>query len=140
MVHNTSSTGLMVKWRPVPEGYVHGVLQGYRIRFQVQGVSSWSNLTTTNQSLELQALEKFTVYSIQVLAFTAIGDGNVSKPVWVSTDEDGNYEDRAFNRSLSVSLSFVFSFCLYLPVRQSVCSVNLCVCVFYFSLPVRSSA
>lgn len=79
----------MVTWLPVPDGYVHGILRGYRLLFEIDENSFNQNVTTVNQSFELAGLEKFTNYSIKVLAFTRIGDGNVSDPVIVSTDEDG---------------------------------------------------
>lgn len=87
--YNTSSTSVMVTWLPVPDGYVHGILRGYRLFFKIDEDRFYQNVTTLNQSFELTGLEKFTNYSVKVLAFTRIGDGNVSDPVLVSTDEDG---------------------------------------------------
>jgi len=79
----------MVTWLPVPDGYVHGILRGYRLFFKIDEDSFYQNVTTVNQSFELMALEKFTNYSVKVLAYTRIGDGNVSDTLLVSTDEDG---------------------------------------------------
>ena len=79
----------MVTWLPVPGDYVHGILRGYRLLFKIYKNSFYQNVTTVNQSFELTGLEKFTNYSIKVLAYTRIGDGNVSDHVIVSTDEDG---------------------------------------------------
>ena len=79
----------MVTWLPVPDGYVHGILRGYRLLFKIDGDRFYRNVTTVSQSFELTGLEKFTNYSVKVLAFTRIGDGNVSGPFLVSTDEDG---------------------------------------------------
>ena len=79
----------MVTWLPVPDGYVHGILRGYRVLFKEEGDKYYQNVTTVNQSLELKGLRKFTNYSVRVLAFTSIGDGNVSDPFTVSTDQDG---------------------------------------------------
>lgn len=87
--YNTSSTSLMVTWLPVPDGYVHGILRGYRLLLKIDEDSFYQNVTTVNRSFELTGLEKFTNYSVKVLAFTRIGDGNISDPVIVSTDEDG---------------------------------------------------
>ena len=81
----------MVTWLLVPDGYVHGILRGYRLLFKIDEDSFYQNMTTVNQSFELTGLEKFTNYSVKVLAYTRIGDGNVSDPVIVSTDEDGKY-------------------------------------------------
>lgn len=79
----------MVTWFIVPDGYVHGILRGYRVLFKEEGDIYYQNVTTVNQSLELEGLQKFTNYSVRVLAFTSIGDGNVSDPFTVSTDQDG---------------------------------------------------
>ena len=73
----------------MPDGYVHGILRGYRVLFKEEGDIHYQNATTVNQSLELTGLEKFTNYSVRVIAFTSIGDGNVSAPFTVSTDQDG---------------------------------------------------
>ncbi|XP_010777950.1 Down syndrome cell adhesion molecule homolog [Notothenia coriiceps] len=46
------------------------------------------NVTTNQPSLELDGLEKYTNYSIQVLAFTNAGDGVRSEQIYVRTKED----------------------------------------------------
>lgn len=46
-------------------------------------------MTTIQPSLELEGLEKYTNYSIQVLAFTSAGDGVRSEQIYVRTKEDG---------------------------------------------------
>ena len=47
------------------------------------------NVTTGQPSLELDGLEKYTNYSIQVLAFTRAGDGVRSEQIFTRTKEDG---------------------------------------------------
>jgi len=47
------------------------------------------NVTTSKPSLELDGLEKYTNYSIQVLAFTRAGDGVRSEQIYTRTKEDG---------------------------------------------------
>ena len=88
--HNTSSTTLRVTWLPVPQEFLHGILLGYRLFFKAEKNLFYENVTTVNQTLELTGLEKFTNYSMKILAFTRIGDGNVSHSVTVSTDQDGS--------------------------------------------------
>ena len=51
------------------------------------------NVTTTQPSLELDGLEKYTNYSIQVLAFTRAGDGVRSEQIFTRTKEDGEKRD-----------------------------------------------
>nr|XP_020444512.1 Down syndrome cell adhesion molecule homolog isoform X2 [Monopterus albus] len=46
------------------------------------------NVTTSKPSLELDGLEKYTNYSIQVLAFTRAGDGVRSEQIYTRTKED----------------------------------------------------
>lgn len=50
-------------------------------------------MTTIQPSLELDGLEKYTNYSIQVLAFTSAGDGVRSEQIYVRTKEDGKKSD-----------------------------------------------
>lgn len=54
------------------------------------------NVTTTQPSLELDGLEKYTNYSIQVLAFTRAGDGVRSEQIFTRTKEDGEHGGRSW--------------------------------------------
>lgn len=45
---------------------------------------------TTALTIVLTSLKKFSNYSIQVLAFTRMGDGVMSQPIYCHTEEDGN--------------------------------------------------
>lgn len=93
--HNTSSTSLQVTWGEVPKGFVHGILQGYRVFYKRTSDenNSYVNSTTgpTERELHITGLEKFTAYSLKVLAFTRKGDGAFSVNISVLTDEDGNH-------------------------------------------------
>ena len=46
-------------------------------------------MTSSTAKITLQELEVNTNYSIQVLAFTKVGDGAKSSPVFCKTHEDG---------------------------------------------------
>lgn len=46
------------------------------------------NITTIKEQVELKGLEKFTNYSIQVLAYTQAGDGVRSNVLYIQTRED----------------------------------------------------
>ena len=90
-------------WGEVPEGYVHGILQGYRVFYSEMTANrniSYVNVTTDpeNRQLRVTRLKKFTKYSLKALAFTRNGDGAVSTDISVLTDEDGNYYSIAVNR------------------------------------------
>lgn len=47
------------------------------------------NITTTRERAELRGMEKFTNYSVQVLAYTQAGDGVRSSVLYLQTKEDG---------------------------------------------------
>ena len=90
-------------WGKVPEGYVHGILQGYRVFYSEMTANrniSYLKVTTDpeNRQLRVTGLKKFTKYSLKVLAFTRKGDGAVSTDISVVTDEDGNYYSIVVNR------------------------------------------
>ena len=91
--YNTSSTSVNVTWHRVPAGFVHGILRGYRVfysRTKDSGANTMQAVLPANKwHVHLTGLEKFTNYTIQVAAFTRIGDGAMSRALTVSTDEDG---------------------------------------------------
>lgn len=82
-----------MRWNEVDLLHRNGIIEGYKVYygalnvpFRYKKVPSNATFTTT-----LTELRKFTQYSIQVLAYTRIGDGALSgPPVIVQTMEDGN--------------------------------------------------
>lgn len=81
----------MVRWNPVPQGFTHGIVLGYRVLYK-RGKDenrTFSNVTTQVTFTELYNLDKFTLYFIKVLAFTIKGNGALSNQAFVRTDEDG---------------------------------------------------
>lgn len=54
------------------------------------------NITTTREQVELRGLEKFTNYSVQVLAYTQAGDGVRSNVLYIQTREDREYTIHLF--------------------------------------------
>jgi protein sidekick len=91
--NETSSTTIVVRWNEVDLLHRNGIIEGYKVYygalnvpFRYKKVPSNATFTTT-----LTELRKFTQYSIQVLAYTRIGDGVLSvPPIVVQTMEDGN--------------------------------------------------
>lgn len=68
------------------------------------------NITTTREQVELRGLEKFTNYSVQVLAYTQAGDGVRSNVLYIQTREDREYTRKpkymsAFSLSVYIFLS-----------------------------------
>ncbi len=96
---STSSTTLLVSWRPPPLKSQNGVLTGYRVHYQVVGSSEGGSdnedameepiIPATEERVLLQRLEKWTQYHITVSALTVIGSGPESEPLICRTDEDG---------------------------------------------------
>lgn len=52
------------------------------------------NITTTRERVELRGMEKFTNYSVQVLAYTQAGDGVRSSVLYIQTKEDSKWRRR----------------------------------------------
>ena len=89
-----SSTSIRVAWQPPPEDKRHGAIAYYKL-FVVVG----NRPDTEAQVIEIarpdsreyvvDELRKWTEYRVWMLAGTAVGDGPMSHPIVVKTDEDG---------------------------------------------------
>ena len=92
-VDMNNSTSLKVDRKPVPEGFLHGHLLGYKIIYGKNSEFVVKNFTkkAPNDTLSflLGGLEEYTKYCVSVLAYTKNGDGKTSECVSVVTDEDG---------------------------------------------------
>ncbi|NXT33200.1 DSCL1 protein, partial [Pelecanoides urinatrix] len=106
----------VISWSEPPRSTLNGVLKGYRVIFwslymdggecsrgaggpagrrrRADGPrlpAEWGemqNITTTRERVELRGMEKFTNYSVQVLAYTQAGDGVRSSVLYIQTKED----------------------------------------------------
>ncbi|KAA0704197.1 Down syndrome cell adhesion molecule -like protein [Triplophysa tibetana] len=87
-----SPESISLSWQTPPREALNGVLQGFRIIYWANlpdgELGEIRNVTTQKTPLELEGLEKYTNYSIQVLAFTRAGDGVRSDQVYIRTKED----------------------------------------------------
>ncbi|GFU44261.1 down syndrome cell adhesion molecule-like protein Dscam2 [Trichonephila clavipes] len=88
----TSQT-IKVTWQTPPSSAIHGVLKGYKVFYR--SVDDWHEIedqevmvNAPEKETLLKSLEKFTNYSISVLAFTGRGDGVLSEPIHCKTMED----------------------------------------------------
>ncbi|KAF6210674.1 hypothetical protein GE061_013781 [Apolygus lucorum] len=87
----TSET-IRVSWTPPPAVSANGVIKGYKV---IYGPSeTWydekskdSKITASSETI-IHGLRKFTNYSMQVLAYTAGGDGVRSSPIHCQTEQD----------------------------------------------------
>ena len=84
----TSSTSIMVDWDVVREDQRHGEIISYTVRYQKLTDGTYKETKVTSRYDELKELDKFTVYKIEVLAATRVGDGPPSEPIEERTDED----------------------------------------------------
>uniref|UniRef100_A0A8C3HFS8 DS cell adhesion molecule n=1 Tax=Chrysemys picta bellii TaxID=8478 RepID=A0A8C3HFS8_CHRPI len=88
----TSPETISISWSTLPKEALNGILQGFRVIYWANlldgELGEIKNVTTTQPSLELDGLEKYTNYSIQVLAFTRAGDGVRSEQIFTRTKED----------------------------------------------------
>ena len=75
----------MVTWQSpmIP----NGIVRSYRVEFNRTTDNVVDDITTTNTSVVIVMLEKFTTYQVQVFATTVV-EGDGSDIVTVTTDED----------------------------------------------------
>ncbi|EHB08765.1 Down syndrome cell adhesion molecule-like protein 1 [Heterocephalus glaber] len=89
---SVTSDVAVISWSEPPRSTLNGVLKGYRVIFWSLYVDGeWGemqNITTTRERVELRGMEKFTNYSVQVLAYTQAGDGVRSSVLYIQTKED----------------------------------------------------
>ncbi|KAG7277212.1 hypothetical protein CRUP_018866 [Coryphaenoides rupestris] len=101
---SSSSTSLLVSWRPPPVESQNGALAGYTVRYQVmvaagsaesaaiaaamEETSGEVSVGANEEQVLLQRLEKWTQYRISVAAFTHMGPGPESELLSCRTDED----------------------------------------------------
>ena len=77
-------TTIPVSWQPIDPQHINGVLLGYKIRYQsvasgeepaeVQPVLE-KNVGTSTLTIILEDLDIFTLYRVDVLGYTVIGEG-----------------------------------------------------------------
>ena len=92
--HNTSSTSFFVQWSNVAAADQNGVILSYTVTYKAlpDGSPQTKLVMAPTTQVTLMGLNEFTNYSITVFASTVKGDGNVSEPVIVITDEDSTFD------------------------------------------------
>ncbi|KAL0280104.1 UNVERIFIED_CONTAM: hypothetical protein PYX00_001493 [Menopon gallinae] len=89
-----SPQSLQISWQPPPASHCNGILQGYKVHVEPlhdelrQESDDFEPKKTTGLTLIIPGLRKYTNYSIQVLAFTRVGDGMMTRPTYCRTEED----------------------------------------------------
>ena len=89
--HNTSSTSIWVDWDNVPLADQNGIILTYTVTYKAlpNGSLKRAVVSAPTTQASLTGLTKYRNYSITVFASNAQGDGNISLPIIVITDEDG---------------------------------------------------
>ena len=88
-----NSTSIRVSWAPPLLMSRNGIIQGYKIIYNIKdGISGVVRVIQGNTTHEqiISGLRKYTEYSVKLLAFT-VGDGPLSSPYLVTTEQDGKY-------------------------------------------------
>ena len=89
--YNTSSTAIFVDWGDVPQPDQNGVIRSYTVNYtalEPNGATKTQTVPAPTTQATLTELNEYTNYSITVFASTSKGDGNISQPIIVITDED----------------------------------------------------
>lgn len=86
-----SSTSIYVTWSPPNVEQQNGKIRGYKVNFipsEEYYDTQPTVATTTNQYYTIENARKFTNYTVNVLAYTSVGDGMKTKEFYCVTNED----------------------------------------------------
>ena len=99
---NKTSTSILVQWHNVPLENQNGVIQSYTVTYTPHpgGSPETKVVNASTTEVILTGLNEYTNYSITVFASTAKGDGNITAPIIVVTDQDSKL-------SLTINFSFL---------------------------------
>lgn len=95
-----TSQSLQISWKSPSAAYTNGNVQGYKVNYEPVLADSWLGIDemevrkTGSMTMTLAALRKYTNYSIQVLAYTRVGDGVSSRTIYCRTKEDGKVKTK----------------------------------------------
>ncbi|XP_066599034.1 cell adhesion molecule Dscam2 isoform X3 [Prorops nasuta] len=89
-----TSQSLQVSWQPPANTHSNGIIQGYKLNYEPILADVWRSVDemeirkTSALTTVLTGLRKYTNYTIQVLAFTRVGDGVPTTVTYCQTEED----------------------------------------------------
>ncbi|XP_011496238.1 PREDICTED: Down syndrome cell adhesion molecule-like protein Dscam2 [Ceratosolen solmsi marchali] len=89
-----TSESLQISWQPPPTSHTNGIIQGYKLHYEPILEEAWPSIDemevrkTSALTTVLTGLRKYTNYSIQVIAFTRVGDGVPTRATYCHTEED----------------------------------------------------
>ena len=87
----TSSTTIVVKWDEVPQFHKNGIIEGFKVVYFGRNMDTEEKIIASNTTYAatLTQLRKYYQYTIQVKAYTRLGDGELSTPpLLIRTFED----------------------------------------------------
>uniref|UniRef100_UPI003AADAB03 protein sidekick-1-like n=1 Tax=Centroberyx gerrardi TaxID=166262 RepID=UPI003AADAB03 len=87
-----SSTRILLTWTHLPQTQRNGVILGYKVLYNEKDSTDPPSIEVIegegSVSLLLSVLQKYTLYTLQVLAYTRVGEGPPSSPILLRTKED----------------------------------------------------
>ncbi|XP_011698542.1 PREDICTED: Down syndrome cell adhesion molecule-like protein Dscam2 [Wasmannia auropunctata] len=124
-----TSTSLQVSWESPPDSSLNGILKGYKVMYEnmdalTESVKPEMKITTSLTAV-LHNLEKYTNYSIQVLAYTRTGDGVASSPLYCVTEEDLPQVPAGVKAVVSSATSIIVSWQPPLKSNGNITSYNV---------------
>ncbi|XP_018406582.1 PREDICTED: Down syndrome cell adhesion molecule-like protein Dscam2 [Cyphomyrmex costatus] len=124
-----SSMSLQVSWESPPDSSLNGILKGYKVMWEnmdalTESVKPEMKITTA-LTVVLHSLEKYTNYSIQVLAYTRTGDGVASLPLYCVTEEDLPQMPAGVKAVVSSATSIIVSWQPPLKSNGNITSYNV---------------
>ncbi|KAH9414331.1 Roundabout 1, partial [Dermatophagoides pteronyssinus] len=89
-----NSTSAIIEWLPPIDQHRNGIILGYYLQIFENNTYLYTNLTldSTFNSIVLYNLTIGSIFSIQMSAFTAIGNGPLSSPIYLSMDGSNNIQ------------------------------------------------
>lgn len=92
--YSSSSTSILVRWRPPPIESQNGIITQYTIQYAVTegedtGTQQIHGISPQSSQYLLENLDKWTEYRVTVMAHTDVGAGPESLPQLIRTEEDG---------------------------------------------------
>ena len=128
---NASSTSIFITWGQVPASDRNGVILSYTVSYnEVSGDSEQTKIVNAlKYQTILTGLNKYTNYTITVVAATSKGNGVVSAPIIFITDEDSEYNSSIHGTRLILRTCLACFVCVYWGL---ICSPS---CHFNFIAP-----
>ena len=88
-VSGVTSSSAVINWTPPPLDQQNGLIIGYIVNMtDIQSGVTFQLVSFTTQ-ITADNLSPFTIYSVVIEAFTAVGSGPCSTPYTFTTGEDG---------------------------------------------------